>query len=94
MDSPEIVILLFDGITALDAVGPYEVFSKIPNSKIFFAALKLTALVRNESLGQIIQLAIEYDPMPPFNAGSPERISKDLLEAFLKINSQRNNSHQ
>jgi transcriptional regulator GlxA family with amidase domain len=214
MENLKIVVLLFDGITALDAIGPYEVLSKIPNSKTFFAALKpeqincaggmklyadysieeiseadillipggsgidnlldnkeilewikrihrttkyttsvctgslllgaagllenikatshwnhieklknynaepvkeryvidgkiitaagvsagidmvlkLTALVGNESLAQIIQLAIEYDPMPPFNAGSPEKISKDLLEAFLKINSQRNST--
>jgi transcriptional regulator GlxA family with amidase domain len=216
MDNLKIVVLLFDGITALDAVGPYEVLSKIPNSKIFFAALKqeqincpggmklhadysieeileadillipggggidnlldnkeilewirkihgttkfttsvctgslllgaagilknlkatshwdhieklkkygtdpvkeryvidgkiitaagvsagidmalkLTALVGNESLAQMIQLAIEYDPMPPFNSGSPEKISKELLEAFLKINSQRNNAQR
>jgi transcriptional regulator GlxA family with amidase domain len=216
MENLKIVVLLFDGITALDAVGPYEVLSKIPNSKIFFAALKqgqincpggmklhadysieeiseadillipggggidnllentevldwinrihrttkytasvctgslllgaagilknlkatshwnhieklkkyradpvqeryvidgkiitsagvsagidmalkLTALVGNESLAQMIQLAIEYDPMPPFNSGSPEKISKELLEAFLKINSQKDSAER
>jgi putative intracellular protease/amidase len=206
MDSLMVVILLFNGMTALDAVGPYEVLSKIPNSKVYFVSLepgniicqgglnlvsnysikeinkadillipggpginnllnnteildwiknihtttqyttsvctgalllgasgilkdkkattywnqleklknygaesiksryvvdgkvitsagvsagidmsiKLVALIRNESLAQIIQLAIEYDPFPPFNAGSPDKVSKDLLEIFQK----------
>jgi len=36
----KIAILLFDNYTALDVVGPYEVLSKIPNSKIYMAAVK------------------------------------------------------
>jgi putative intracellular protease/amidase len=36
----KIAILLFDNYTALDVVGPYEVLSKIPNSKIYMVALK------------------------------------------------------
>jgi transcriptional regulator GlxA family with amidase domain len=35
-----IAILLFDNFTALDVVGPYEVLSKIPNSKICMVAVK------------------------------------------------------
>jgi transcriptional regulator GlxA family with amidase domain len=34
----DIAILLFDGITALDAVGPYEVLSRIPNANVRFVA--------------------------------------------------------
>jgi putative intracellular protease/amidase len=33
-----IAILLFDGVTALDAVGPYEVLSRIPNAELDFVA--------------------------------------------------------
>ena len=205
----KIVILLFDRITALDAVGPFEVLSKIPNSKVYFAAiepgtvscmgglklvaeypikditeadilvipggtginnllnnvdildwiikihkttkytasvctgslllgaagllknlratthwnhieklknfgaepvksryvidgkvitsagvsagidmsLKLAELVGSESLSKLIQLAIEYDPEPPYDAGSPDKISKELLAVFHKANS-------
>lgn len=36
----KIAILLFDNFTALDVVGPYEVLSKIPNSKIYMVAEK------------------------------------------------------
>ncbi|MCX7569155.1 DJ-1/PfpI family protein [Tumebacillus sp. DT12] len=36
----EIVILLFEGMTALDALGPYEVLSKMPGATVRFAAKK------------------------------------------------------
>jgi transcriptional regulator GlxA family with amidase domain len=36
----KIAILLFDNFTALDVVGPYEVLSKIPNSKIYMVAIR------------------------------------------------------
>ena len=29
----EIAILLYDGFTALDAVGPYEVLSRLPGAR-------------------------------------------------------------
>lgn len=32
----EIVIYLFDGITALDAVGPYEVLTRLPGARVRF----------------------------------------------------------
>jgi putative intracellular protease/amidase len=34
----ELVILLFDGLTALDAVGPYEVLSRVPGVELSFVA--------------------------------------------------------
>jgi transcriptional regulator GlxA family with amidase domain len=33
-----IAILIFDGLTALDAVGPYEVLSRLPGSELDFVA--------------------------------------------------------
>jgi hypothetical protein len=29
---------------------------------------------------QLIQLAIEYDPQPPFDAGSPTKAPKDIVD--------------
>eukprot|EP00250_Pteridium_aquilinum_P033902 c6618_g1_i1 orf=124-789(+) len=41
MDRPvEIVIPIFDGITALDAVGPYEVLHRLPNATLHFVSHK------------------------------------------------------
>lgn len=36
----EIAILLYTGVTALDAIGPYEVLSRIPNAIVKFVALQ------------------------------------------------------
>ncbi len=35
----DIAILLFEGLTALDAVGPYEVLSKLPGASVTFAGV-------------------------------------------------------
>lgn len=34
----DIAILLFDRFTALDAIGPYEVFSRLPGARVVFTA--------------------------------------------------------
>jgi putative intracellular protease/amidase len=44
----EIAILLFDKITALDAIGPYEVLSRLPDAKVTFVA-KQPGLQRTEN---------------------------------------------
>jgi transcriptional regulator GlxA family with amidase domain len=36
--SMRIAILIFDGLTALDAIGPYEVLSRIPEAELSFVA--------------------------------------------------------
>jgi putative intracellular protease/amidase len=35
---PEIALFLYDGMTALDAVGPYEVLARLPGAEIKFVA--------------------------------------------------------
>jgi putative intracellular protease/amidase len=36
----DIAILLFDRFTALDAIGPYEVLSRLPDARVHFLALE------------------------------------------------------
>jgi len=36
----KIAILIYNGITMLDAIGPYEVLSNLPDVEIFFVAKK------------------------------------------------------
>lgn len=43
----EIVFLLYHGFTALDAIGPYDVLSRLPNAEVKFAA-KEKGLVQSE----------------------------------------------
>jgi transcriptional regulator GlxA family with amidase domain len=43
-------------------------------------ALTLAARVAGEAAAQAIQLGIEYDPQPPFDAGSPDKAPAELVE--------------
>lgn len=46
----EIVFLFYDGMTALDAVGPHEVFSRLPNARLFRAARRKGAVMTDSGL--------------------------------------------
>jgi transcriptional regulator GlxA family with amidase domain len=43
-------------------------------------ALALAARIAGERTARAIQLGIEYDPAPPFDAGSPEKAGPELTE--------------
>ena len=43
-------------------------------------ALALVALEAGDAVAQAIQLSIEYDPQPPFDAGSPEKAPDQIVE--------------
>jgi cyclohexyl-isocyanide hydratase len=43
-------------------------------------ALKVAAVAFGVDLAKVIQLGMEYDPHPPFDAGSPERAGPALVE--------------
>lgn len=47
-------------------------------------ALVLAAELFGDSVAQRIQLAIEYDPHPPFDSGSPRTAPTAVLEAVLR----------
>lgn len=61
----EIAILLFDRITALDAIGPYEVLSRIPGATVKFVA-EQPGPVRTDrrSLGLMADFALSDAPSP------------------------------
>jgi len=54
--------------------------------------LVLVAHLRGEDYAKRIQLILEYDPKPPFSAGSPDtaepRLVQDVLERRAKILAQ------
>jgi len=43
-------------------------------------ALSLAAKIAGEQVAQAIQLGLEYDPEPPFDAGSPEKAPAEIVE--------------
>jgi transcriptional regulator GlxA family with amidase domain len=55
----QIAILIFDGLTALDAIGPYEVLSRLPGAELRFVA-KETGAQRTDTgaLGVQADLAL------------------------------------
>jgi len=48
-------------------------------------ALALTARVHGEETAKALQLAIEYDPQPPFDAGSPDKASASTLRLASRM---------
>ena len=42
--------------------------------------LTLVARIFGDDMAKIIQLAIEYDPQPPFDAGSPEKSTPEIID--------------
>ena len=42
--------------------------------------LTLVARIFGDDMARVIQLAIEYDPQPPFDAGSPEKSTPEIVE--------------
>jgi putative intracellular protease/amidase len=47
-------------------------------------ALALAAAVAGEEVAKAIQLAIEYDPQPPFDAGSPQNAPSEIVELLRR----------
>ncbi len=43
-------------------------------------ALTLAASIAGDTVAQAIQLGIEYDPQPPFDAGSPQKAPAEIVE--------------
>jgi len=75
-----------DRLTAFNAVPIHE--RVVESGKIITAAgvsagmdmaLGLAAKLSGETVAHTLQLAIEYDPMPPFDVGSPSKADPDLL---------------
>lgn len=44
--------------------------------------LALTAAIRGEAHAKLVQLSLEYDPQPPFDAGAPERADAATLARY------------
>jgi transcriptional regulator GlxA family with amidase domain len=48
-------------------------------------ALYLASLIADEDTAKAIQLAVEYDPQPPFDTGSAADASRQLKERALQL---------
>jgi len=80
---------------ALEELGRFDGVEVVPERVVFDGklataagvtagidmALALAAKVAGEQVAQAIQLGIEYDPQPPFDAGSPRTAPAEIVEA-------------
>ena len=82
----DIAILLYDRLTALDAIGPYEVLSRIPDAKVTFVATEpgpkrtdtgFLALTADAGLGDVPHPDILLVP------GGPGQVDAEKDEAVL-----------
>ena len=51
-------------------------------------ALHLAALEAGDTVAQAIQLGIEYDPAPPFDAGSPDKAPADVVDLLRALGAE------
>ena len=51
-------------------------------------AFAVAAELVGEDMAKVIQLGIEYDPAPPFDAGSPDKASPEMVEAIRARNAR------
>src|SRR4051794_8076172 len=52
-------------------------------------ALELAALEAGDEVAQAIQLGIEYDPQPPFDAGSPDKAPEHIVDLVRGVAAAR-----
>jgi putative intracellular protease/amidase len=50
-------------------------------------ALRLAGHVAGDTVAQAIQLGIEYDPQPPYDSGSPEKASPEVIALVKRAES-------
>ena len=86
----------FERLESLGAKGAHERW--VQRGKIITAAgvsagidmaLHLVSIEAGDDLAQGIQLGIEYDPQPPFDAGSPEKAPEHIVEMIRSIVANR-----
>jgi putative intracellular protease/amidase len=61
---PEIALFLYEGMTALDAVGPYEVLSRLPEAEMKFVATTPGRKTTDEGLVLTASSSLEDIPEP------------------------------
>jgi transcriptional regulator GlxA family with amidase domain len=52
-------------------------------------ALTLVADMQGKEVAQAIQLAIEYDPQPPFDSGAPSKAPAEILELVRAVSTAK-----
>ncbi|HEX5407749.1 MAG TPA: DJ-1/PfpI family protein [Pseudonocardiaceae bacterium] len=86
----QIAILLYDGLTALDAIGPYEVLQRLPDSETITVG-EHTGIVRTDTkrLGLAIDATLDDIPHPdivvvPGGPGNVDHTTDGPVQQWLR----------
>jgi transcriptional regulator GlxA family with amidase domain len=86
----DIAVVLFDRLTALDAIGPYEVLSRLPDSKVHFVATE-RGWKRTDTgaLALLAEAALDELPSPavlvvPGGPGQTDAMDDDKLLDWIR----------
>jgi transcriptional regulator GlxA family with amidase domain len=86
----DIAILLFDRLTALDAIGPYEVLSRLPGAQVTFVAAE-PGIKRTDvgSLGLVADAALDAVDRPdivvvPGGPGQADQMDHEHTLSWLR----------
>jgi putative intracellular protease/amidase len=91
----EIAILIFDGLAALDAIGPYEVLSRLPGAEVKFVALEAgPKRTDTGALAVVADHTLEDVPGPeivlvPGGKGNRPLLADDRLLGWLRAAHER-----
>jgi len=86
----DVAIPLYDRFTALDAVGPYEVLSRLPGARVtFLAHVPGPVTTDNDMLTLIAEAALEDLPRPelilvPGGIGTRDLLGDERLLAWIR----------
>jgi transcriptional regulator GlxA family with amidase domain len=86
-----VAIPVFDGLTALDAVGPYEVLSRLPGAKVSFIAAEAGPVRTETGMLTILPEALlgeSLDPevvVVPGGRGTRRLMGEDSFLAWLRL---------
>ena len=64
-------------MTALAAIGPHEILSRLPH-----VTVQRVGLLADVSVAETLELALEYAPKPRFNAGSQKKTRPHIVDAL------------
>ena len=85
----DIAIVAFDGITALDAVGPYEVLSQLPGARVRFVATEAGPKRDHGAFALLAEHALDDVPRPdvvvvPGGKGASAAMEDEALLDWLR----------